>query len=128
MVKDPSNVVQEIAQTIYDKKGTNIIAIDVRGISSITDYVIIADGNVDRHVIALSNEVQNWMRNIGEKPVHIEGQQAGDWVVIDYFQIVIHLLLPEMRQKYQLERLWPDGKVIDLDLKLDLKNVKVSNE
>ena len=124
MVKDPSSVVQQIAQAIYDKKGTNIIAIDVRGISSITDYVIIADGNVDRHVIALSNEVQDWMRKEGEKPVHTEGQQTGDWIVIDYFQVVIHLLLPEMRQKYQLERLWPDGKVIDLDL----KNVKVSNE
>lgn len=118
MVNDPSTAIQKIAKAIYDKKGTNIIAIDVRGISSITDYVIIADGNVDRHVSALSNEVQELMRKGGEKPVYTEGQQAGDWVVLDYFQVVIHLLVPEMRQKYQLERLWPDGKVIDLELEV----------
>lgn len=108
--------VREIAQTLFDKKGSNIIAIDVKGISSITDYVIIADGNVDRHVIALAKEVEDIMRDAGEKPDHVEGMQNGDWVVLDYFQVVIHLLVPEMREKYQLERLWPDGKVIDLSL------------
>jgi ribosome-associated protein len=122
MVKDLSHVIQLIAQAIYDKKGTNIIAIDVRGISSITDYVIIADGNVDRHVSALATEIQHIMRDEGEKPVHIEGQQVGDWVVLDYFQVVIHLLLPDMRQKYQLERLWPEGKVIELDLTSRVKS------
>ena len=108
--------VREIAQMLFDKKGSNIIAIDVKGISSITDYVIIADGNVDRHVIALAKEVEDIMRDAGEKPAHVEGMQNGDWVVLDYFQVVIHLLVPEMREKYQLERLWPDGKVIDLSL------------
>ncbi len=122
MVKDLSHIIQQIAQAIHDKKGTNIIAIDVRGISSITDYVIIADGNVDRHVSALATEIQHIMRDEGEKPVHIEGQQVGDWVVLDYFQVVIHLLLPDMRQKYQLERLWPEGKVIDVDLNSKVKS------
>jgi len=116
MVKTPSNIIIQIVQTIYDKKGTNIVALDVRGISSITDFVIIADGNVDRHVIALANELQDLMKKEGERPVHAEGKQSGDWIVLDYFQVVIHLLLPEMRQKYQLERLWPEAKVVDLDL------------
>lgn len=118
MVNKSLNSIQQIAQAIYDKKGSNIIAIDVQGISSITDFIIIADGNVNRHVIALAGEIQDLMRGAGEKkPVHIEGQQNGDWIVLDYFQVVIHLFLPEMRQKYQLERLWPEGKVIDLELK-----------
>jgi ribosome-associated protein len=116
MVKTPSNIIRQIVQTIYDKKGTNIVALDVRGISSITDFVIIADGNVDRHVIALANELQDLMKKEGERPIHVEGKQSGDWIVLDYFQVVIHLLLPEMRQKYQLERLWPEAKVVDLDL------------
>jgi len=116
MVKTPSNIIIQIVQTIYDKKGTNIVALDVRGISSITDFVIIADGNVDRHVIALANELQDLMKKEGERPIHVEGKQSGDWIVLDYFQVVIHLLLPEMRQKYQLERLWPEAKVVDLDL------------
>lgn len=105
-----------IAQTLFEKKGSNIIAIDVKGISSITDVVIIADGNVDRHVVALAKEVEDIMRDAGEKPAHVEGMQNGDWIVLDYFQVVIHLLVPEMREKYQLERLWPDGKIIDLSL------------
>ncbi|QVL58261.1 MAG: ribosome silencing factor [Simkaniaceae bacterium] len=116
MTEKHSSCVREIAQTLFDKKGSNIIAIDVKGISSITDYVIIADGNVDRHVVALAKEVEDIMRDAGEKPAHVEGMQNGDWIVLDYFQVVIHLLVPEMREKYQLERLWPDGKVIDLSL------------
>ncbi|MCP5505779.1 MAG: ribosome silencing factor [Chlamydiales bacterium] len=110
------NCVQEIARTLYNKKGSNIIALDVRGISSITDFVLIADGNVDRHVVALAKEIEDHMRKVGEKPVHVEGMQNGDWVVLDYFQVVIHLLVPEMREKYQLERLWPEGKILDLSL------------
>ena len=116
MTEKHSGCVREIAQTLFDKKGSNIIAIDVKGISSITDFVIIADGNVDRHVVALAKEVEDIMRDAGEKPAHVEGMQNGDWIVLDYFQVVIHLLVPEMREKYQLERLWPDGKVIDLSL------------
>ncbi|MCB1084975.1 MAG: ribosome silencing factor [Chlamydiia bacterium] len=112
---DPSDWIERIAQTLYDKKGTNIIALDVRGISSLTDYVIIAEGNVDRHVISMAKEVQDVMREIGEKPVHVEGLSNGDWVVLDYFQVVVHLLLPGMRQTYQLQRLWPESKVINLE-------------
>ncbi len=116
MIPEYENLVREIAQILFDKKGSNIIAIDVKGISSITDYVIIADGNVDRHIIALAKEVENIMRGAGEKAAHVEGIQHGDWIVLDYFQVVIHLLVPKMRGKYQLERLWPDGKVLDLSL------------
>lgn len=124
MKEKPSNWIQKIAQSIYDKKGSKIIAIDVREVSSITDYVLIADGNVDRHIIALAHAIQDIMKDEGEKPVHVEGLQNGDWIVLDYFHVVVHLLLPSMREKYQLERLWPDGKIIDLNL--DTR--KVSNE
>ncbi|NGX51266.1 MAG: Ribosomal silencing factor RsfS [Chlamydiae bacterium] len=118
MKKKPSDWTHLIAQTIHEKKGENIIAIDVRGISSITDTILIAEGNVDRHVIALAKGIEDTMREIGQKPSQVDGMQNGDWIVLDYFQIVIHLFTPEMREKYQLERLWPDGKVIDLDLNL----------
>jgi ribosome-associated protein len=112
--KDPSKLIQKIAQIIFDKKGTDIIAIDVRGISSITDYLLIANGIVERHVIALAKEIEERLLEEGESPVHVEGVQNGDWIVLDYFQLLIHLFVPEMRQKYRLERLWGEGKVIDL--------------
>ena len=128
ITNNPSDWIQKLAQVIFEKKGENIIAIDVRGISSITDYILIADGNVDRHVIALANEIEKEMKNLGENPSQVEGMQEGDWIVLDYMQVVIHLFVPEMRQRYQLERLWPDGKVIDLSLKELHQKFKVSNE
>jgi len=115
-VENPLDCIQQIALLIDEKKGENIIAIDVRGVSSITDFIIIAEGNVDRHVIALAKGVESLMHDLGNKCVKAEGLQSGDWVVLDYFQVVVHLFIPEMRQRYQLERLWPEGKIIDLDL------------
>lgn len=109
------------AQTVFDKKGFNILALDVRGISSITDYFLIAEGSVDRHVISLSREIREAMRQEGEKPFHVEGENTGDWLVMDYGNIVIHLFQPEVRSKYALEELWHNAKVIDL-------NINVENE
>lgn len=115
MKSDPSELIRELAQSLYQKKGTNIIALDVRGVSSVTDFILIADGNVERHVVALAHEIQKLMGEKGEKPVQIEGLGNGDWIVLDYFEVVIHLFVPQMRQKYQLERLWADAEIIDLD-------------
>ena len=109
------NLVKKIAMSLFDKKGTHIIALDVRGVSSVTDFILLANGNVDRHVIALSKEVEKMLLGEKVKPIQVEGTKNGDWVVLDYSNFVIHLFLPDMREKYQLERLWSDGKVIDLD-------------
>ncbi len=109
------------AQIIVDKKGFNILALDVRGLSSITDYILIAEGNVDRHVAAIAHAI---MEGMGEKPLYVEGLQTGDWVVIDYSEIMIHLFMPGLREKYQLERLYPDSKIVELDI--DYSNEKVN--
>ena len=101
---------------IFQKKGCQIIALDIRGISSVTDYVLIANGNVERHVVALARDIQKHLAKKGKKYAYIEGMQHGDWIVLDYIEFVIHLFVPSMREKYQLERLWSDGKVIDLKL------------
>ncbi len=108
-----------IAQTIFDKKGGNIIAIDVRNFSTMTEYYIIAEGNVDRHVSSLSHNVISAMQDLGRKPYHMEGALSGDWVVIDYGAIVVHLLTPDMREKYALEELWRPGKIVSL--KIDIR-------
>jgi len=124
MELDPSELVRELAQALYSKKGTNIIALDVRGVSAVTDFVLIADGNVERHVIALANEMQDFMKKMGQKPVHVEGMGTGDWIVLDFFEIVIHLFIPKMRQKYQLERLWADAEIIDVDFDVSTSSVE----
>jgi ribosome-associated protein len=116
MKNDPLTVLNLIAQTIYDKKGMNILALDLRGVSSVTEYAIIAEGNVDRHVIAIAKAVINATSEIGEKPDHVEGLQFGDWVVIDFLEIMVHLFMPGLRDKYQLEKLWKEGTILDLNI------------
>ena len=83
MKKTPLEQIKVLAHTLAEKKGSNIVAIDVKGISSITDYILIADGNVDRHVMALAKEITEKMREEGEKPSVIEGAEEGDWIVLE---------------------------------------------
>jgi ribosome-associated protein len=109
-----------IAQAIYDKKGFNVLALDVRGISSITDFVIIAEGSVDRHVRALANEITTQLKKENEKPLHIEGLDDSEWVVIDYLNIIVHLFKPDFREKYELEKLWQNAKIIDLTINVEV--------
>lgn len=108
-----------IAQIIYDKKGFNILSLDVRGVSSLADYVIIAEGNIDRHVKALTVTIRNALEDLGQKPLYVEGEPTGDWVVIDYGEIVIHLFVSDLREKYALEDLWKEAKIVDLNIVTD---------
>ncbi len=111
------NILNTIAQTIFDKKGFNILALDVGGVCSMTDYFLIAEGSVERHVKALGHSITEHLSEMGVKPFHVEGEKIGDWVVLDYGDILVHLFLPELRQKYALEELWHEGKIIDLNIK-----------
>lgn len=91
-----------------------MIAIDVEGICSITDVFLIAGGNVERHVAALAHAVIEEEKENGQSPFHVEGLREGDWVVIDFGDLIVHLFHPEQREKYQLESLWKEGKIIDV--------------
>lgn len=117
MKKHPVEMLNHIAQVIYDKKGSNILALDVRGLSQMTDYLLIAEGNVDRHVISIAQAIVSELeRTIGEPPLRIEGLQVGDWIVLDYSEVVVHLFQPGLREKYSLEKLWNEGQIIDLNI------------
>jgi ribosome-associated protein len=105
-----------IAQTIFDKKGFNIFAIDVRGISTLSDFLLIAEGSVDRHVKAICESVQEVTAKRGVYPLITEGEGSCDWCVLDYGDIMIHLFQPDIRQRYSLEELWSDGKIINLQI------------
>lgn len=107
-----------IAQTIFDKKGTNILALDVKGVSQLTDYVIIAEGNVDRHVIAIAHDLIGVLKELGCAPLRVEGIKSGDWIVIDGSNYMVHLFMPGLRDKYSLEELFRKGQIVDL--KIDL--------
>src|SRR5262245_19545619 len=106
----------QIAQVIYDKKGSNIIALDVRQISTLTEYFILAEGDAERHVAAIARAVIEQQMEEKHSPFHVEGLQNGDWVVLDYGHIMVHLFHPDVREKYSLETLWRYAHIIDLDI------------
>jgi len=116
MKKTSLQTLNKIAQVVFDKKGFNILALDVRGLSSITDFLLIAEGNVDRHISSISRAVEDELEKKGEKPVLTEGVKTGDWAVLDYGEIVVHIFSPGLRERYSLERLWEDSKIVDLDI------------
>jgi ribosome-associated protein len=116
MTRTPLETLNAIAQVIYDKKGFNILALDVQGLSSITDFLLIAEGNVDRHVSSIGRAVIDELDKNGEDPVHVEGLQTGDWAVLDFGNITVHIFSPGLRERYSLERLWNESKVVDLEI------------
>lgn len=92
-----------------DRKAVLPVLLDLRGLSSATDYFLVLTGNSDTHVRAIADHVIEEMRKAGSKPDHVEGLRAGRWVLIDYIDFVIHVFHPSARDFYQLERLWGDA-------------------
>lgn len=121
MTKQDKKKLDVLSQIIFDKKGVNIIALDVRHFSTMADYYLIAEGSVDRHVKAICNAIKEQMKEEGSGLVRCDGEKEGDWIVMDYGNIMIHLLIPDMREKYALETLWKEAKIIDVVIKVDSK-------
>ncbi len=109
-------ILDTMAQAIFDKKGMNILVLDVRGLSSMTDYYIIAEGTVDRHVRAISKAVIDAAHTKKTEALHVEGEKEGDWVVIDFGEVIVHLFTPGLREKYALETLWSKSTIIDVNI------------
>jgi len=100
-----------IVDFLEDKKGINPLVLDVSKFSSVTDYLVIIDGFVSRHVSAMgSSLVRDVKEKFAERPIRVEGLQAGEWVLVDYGDIIVHIFMPGMRDRYNLESLWKDGK------------------
>ncbi len=99
---------------LSDKKALNIMLLDVKGLSSITDKIIIAEGFVDRHAIALAGAVEIALKDMGKTVFKQEGMHSGDWVVLDYFDFMVHIFAPGFRDRYDLEKLWPEAKIVDI--------------
>lgn len=113
-----------LAQAIFDKKGFNILVLDARDCSSLADYFLIAEGRSDRHVRSLCEAIADAQNQQRHSPIAIEGKQYGEWIAMDYGDIVIHLFGPEWREKYALEELWRECHIVDVTLNVrnDLKD------
>lgn len=117
-MKKDKKMLDLIAQSIFDKKGMNILALDVKNISTLSDYVVIAEGFTEKHLKAIADEIVfNVKTKEKDFPNFIEGG-LDQWVVIDYVNIMIHLFIPDMRQKYHLEKLFDNANIIDLNIEV----------
>ncbi len=95
-----------VIATLEDAKAEKIVTIDLKGKSSIGDYMVIASGRTDRHVGAIAEQVQRKLKEEGHGAARIEGEQQCDWVVIDTGSIIVHVFRPEVREFYNLEKMW----------------------
>ena len=101
---------RHIVAALADRKAVDPIVLDLHGLSEATDYFVIASGTSDTHVRGMAEHLM-----AGAAPHHVEGLVQGRWVLLDYVDVVVHLFHPELREFYQLERLWGDAPPVALD-------------
>lgn len=89
-----------------DAKAENLVTIDIRGKSSIGDYMVIASGRSDRHVGAIADQIERKLKEEGHGRVRVEGKPQCDWVLIDAGDVIVHVFRPEVREFYNLEKMW----------------------
>jgi ribosome-associated protein len=101
--------VKRAAELLLDRKAYDVSLLDLRGISSATDYFLIASGRSDTHVTAIADNLIDEMKQENARPAGVEGLRGGRWVLVDYVDFVVHVFHPAAREFYQLERLWGDA-------------------
>jgi ribosome-associated protein len=108
-----SKIIKTIITAIQDKKGENIISLDLRKINeAVADFFIICEAGNQPQIRAIAEHIeQQVLLRCEEKPYHHEGYKALQWVLIDYVNVVIHIMLPENRKFYKLEEMWSDGAI-----------------
>ncbi len=101
--------VRRAAELALERKARDVVVLDLRGISTATDYFVVASGQSDVQVKAVADNVVEELKKEGHRPVHVEGKSGGRWVLVDYIDFVVHVFHPQARDFYQLENLWGDA-------------------
>lgn len=95
-----------------DKKAGDLVVLDLRKASGFTDYFIICSGTSARQLRAIADSVMEALAAVGARPTHVEGYERSEWILLDYFDFIVHVFLPETRSFYGLERLWGNAERI----------------
>jgi len=103
------------AAAIEDKKGLDVVLLDVSRLVVVTDLFLIATGTSARHVKTLVEEVEERLKRVGRRPLRREGTEYGKWVLLDYGDLVVHVFDAETREYYDLERLWGDAPRLEVE-------------
>ena len=110
---NPPPSVDSLLETVHaaveELKAKDVTRIDVRGKSSVCDYMVIASGTSTRHVKSVADEVVKFAKKCGVMPLGVEGEREAEWVLVDLGDVVVHVMLPRVREFYALDRLWTGG-------------------
>lgn len=107
---------RRLAGIADDKKGTDLVALDVRSLVGYTDYLVICTAGNERQAKAIHDEVYHQLKRDGWLPARVEGERESEWVLMDYLDAVLHVFTPEPRERYRLEQLWGEAGRLDLGL------------
>ena len=105
---------RKIVQVMDSKKAKDIRLIKIEGISSLGDYFVVASASNTTQVKAIADEVEDEMTKLGLEPNRVEGRQSAQWILMDYYDVMVHVFLDEARSFYNLERLWSDAPQLDI--------------
>lgn len=122
---DPNERARLVAAAAIDAKALDVVALDVRELTSFADSFVLATGTSDRHVRSVADSVVEAGKAAGSPPLGVEGYEEGRWVLIDLNDVVIHVFQTELREHYDLDRLWADAPPIDLE---DLQGARSARE
>lgn len=112
-----ADLVRTVVEAVAEKKGIAIAVMDMRNVSGVADYFVVCTGGSDVQVKAIATEVRSRIRDAyGERPWHVEGTESLQWVLIDYVDVVVHVMMAEAREYYGLERLWGDAPIETVDV------------
>ena len=133
MVTDSKTKSLLSVKAAVEKKATELVLLEMQGITSYTDYFLICSGKSDRQVQAIAQRIVEVLEEEGVHPLGLEGMSEGKWVLMDYGDVVIHVFLEPVRRFYDLEGLWIDAPRIDVEeggsiAKIDLESEKKINE
>lgn len=106
---------QLIVDAALERKAEAPVALDVREIASFADTFVLLSGQSDRQVRAIADFIARTLKNAGDRPLGVEGLDSGSWVLMDCNDVIVHIFVPEVREHYDLERLWSDAPVLELE-------------
>jgi ribosome-associated protein len=113
---DSYKLAERIAYHLLDRKIDDVVIMDLRDLSDVCDFFVLGTGQVDVQVRAGAKAVRDGLLDLGQKPVGSEGENEARWILLDYVDVVVHVLKPAVRQYYQLERLWGDARMVTIDI------------
>ena len=105
----PEALLEQVHAALAEMKAKDTVEIDVRGKTSIADFLVVTSGTSTRHVKSVADEVVRFSKKCGVMPLGVEGEREAEWVLVDLGDVIVHVMLPRVREYYALERLWTVG-------------------